>query len=252
MPACVRLLFSATALLLLAAPAALAVDLGTVPVSGTSNLWGAGHDVPPDPGSTGGGSLPPGLSLMSGTQRTIRFSGATGTVDYGGCCVPSPPDGEAIALVALAIYGGIAGPEINRAHHLAGVFLTDAEPVDPAPAALLIDDVSFGGVAPQVGQIFFVGDGLTGEGAGATQSFQVPDSATRLFLGYMDCFTPCTVPGGYSDNSGEVSIDVELTGSITQSVVPAPALAAWASIALSVGFLAVGYLATSHRSVGSA
>jgi hypothetical protein len=245
------LVISSTALLMLAAPAAIAVDLGTVPVSGTANLWGAGHDVPPDPGSTGGGSLPHAVSLMPGSQRTVRFSGATGTVDYGGCCAPSLPDGEPIALFATAIYGGIAGPEINRAHHLAGVFLTDAEPVDPAPTPLFIDDVSFGGVTPQVGQIFFVGDGLTGEGTGATQSFQVPDSATRLFLGYMDCFFPCTVPGGYSDNSGVVSIDVELTG-IGQSAVPAPALGTWASIVLSVAFLAGGCVATWHPSGRSA
>jgi hypothetical protein len=239
------MLFS-IALLLIAAPAAFAIDLGTVPVSGASNLWGAGHDVPPDPGSTGAGTLPPGLSLLPGSQRSIRFSGATGTVDYGGCCAPSLPDGEAIASLTTAIYGGIAGPEINRAHHLAGVFLTDAEPVDPAPAPLFIDDISFSSTAPQVGQIFFVGDGLTGQETGATQVFLVPDNATRLFLGYLDCFLPCTVPGGYSDNSGVVSIDVELTGT-NLGVVPLPALSAWASVMLTAAFLVAGCASHQHR-----
>lgn len=188
-------------LLLMADPA-----LGVV-VDGASNLYGAGRAAPPDPGGTGAGVLPPGVDLAPGIDRVVTFANATGTVDFGPCCAPSPPDGEPSGTLVTAIYQGLAGPVLPRARHLAGVFLDELEPMDPAPSALAINDVAFSEISPEVGQIFFVGDGLTG--TGAQQVFHVPDDATRLFLGYIDCFLPCTVPGGYDDNTGSVSIGVE-------------------------------------------
>lgn len=196
-----RVPFLSLAVLLMAGPA------HGVDVDGASNLYGAGRAAPPDPGGTGAGVLPPGVQLAPGVDRVVTFANATGTVDFGACCAPSPPDGDPSGTVVTPIYEGLAGPVLPRARHLSGVFLDSLEPMDPAPSGLVINDVSFSEIHPAVGQIFFVGDGLTD--SGSQQVFHVPNDATRLFLGYIDCFPPCAVPGGYDDNSGSVSIGVE-------------------------------------------
>jgi hypothetical protein len=55
--------------------------------------------------------------------------------------------------------------------------------------------------------VFFIGDGLTGIGAGQRQVFAVPATATQLFLGYIDSCsnTGVTVPGCFNDNGGAVA-----------------------------------------------
>jgi len=239
-----RSAFCAIQLLMFIAPEAFGEDLGTVAVSGTSNMWGAGYVTPPDPGGTGGGSLPPSVALTPGSGRILRFSNASGAVDFGACCAPSMPDGETFGLFVYANYGGIAGGEVARVHHLAGVFLTDAEP-SQAPPQLVISDVSFSEIEPGIGQVFFVGDGLTGTGSGASQTFRVPAGATRLFLGYLDCFVPCTVPGGYADNSGSVSIDVEQLSVASVPLLPASSAVALGAVLLTVGILSIHALVSS-------
>jgi hypothetical protein len=95
---------------------------------------------------------------------------------------------------------GISGfVDNNRIATLVGVFLDDAEPTNPAPASLDFSDGGvighgFSSLAPQLGQIFFIGDGLTGTGFGSQQVFIVPPTATRLYLGIPD--------NPYTDNSG--------------------------------------------------
>ncbi len=63
---------------------------------------------------------------------------------------------------------------------------------------------AFTELSPGLRQIFFIGDGLTGEETGDVQTFRIPDDATRLLLGYSDCCSPSTpnLPGYYSDNTG--------------------------------------------------
>ena len=51
------------------------------------------------------------------------------------------------------------------------------------------------------------GAGEEEDGEGVSQTMQ---DGTRLFLGFIDCFPPCSVPDGYDDNSGGVSITVEV------------------------------------------
>jgi hypothetical protein len=46
--------------------------------------------------------------------------------------------------------------------------------------------MSFMILAPQLQQVFFIGEGLTGTGSGQRQTFVVPTGATRLFLGSAD------------------------------------------------------------------
>lgn len=103
---------------------------------------------------------------------------------------------------------------------LAGIFLEDGLPSSPPPTLrFYVSNNSAGGIqtdflalSPEIGQVFFIGDGLTGTSTGKTQTFRVPPTATHLYLGYVDnCMAPNnTTPGCYSDNVGSVSVTVRL------------------------------------------
>lgn len=72
---------------------------------------------------------------------------------------------------------------------LIGIFLDDKTPDErpAAPAALDFGEASlrnFKTMAPQLGQIFFIGDGK--DAAGKLQGFTVPSGTTRLYLAIMD------------------------------------------------------------------
>ena len=110
----------------------------------------------------------------------------------------------------ITSYKGISGViHARKTMFLVGVFLTDAEPADPAPARLdFSNNEAFATLAPVIGQTFFIGDGLTGTGAGTVQQFAVPDAATRLFLGFADGYGVHGSPGYYGDNSGSLGVTV--------------------------------------------
>jgi hypothetical protein len=72
----------------------------------------------------------------------------------------------------------------------------------PAPLDVLCNWTQFSSLAPQVKQVFFIGDGLTGTGSGAVQNFIVPTGATRLFLGPMDGFE-------WKGNTGSFTVTVQ-------------------------------------------
>src|SRR5690606_9532984 len=92
---------------------------------------------------------------------------------------------------------------------LAGVFLDDDIPnAGPAPATLDFWNGSreFTSINPELGQLFFIGDGATA--AGLLQSFVAPAGATRLFLGIPDGFSFNGPPGAYEDNDGAYRIRI--------------------------------------------
>jgi hypothetical protein len=165
-------------------------------VSGLANLWGAGHSTPP-----GGGILPPGIMLSFGGGAALTITSATGLVNQAGTA--APPDGIPGTSTFNSV-GGIAGyTHATRARPLIGVFLSNAEPVDPAPPRLNFPDGEFTELAPQIGQMFYVGNGLTS--GGVTQRFIIPAGATRFFLGVTDTCTNGP-PGCYGDNTGSYSV----------------------------------------------
>lgn len=217
-----RSLLFAGALAFLAAP----VSASTLIVAGSANIFGAGHASAPAPGGGGPGTLPPSITFASAPGQVLSFSGVGGWVS---CCnsTPTGPDGGPYAsgTTDITATGGISG--VRDSQHtmfLVGVFLDGGEPADPAPATL---DFSAGqagedflALAPQLGQVFFVGDGLTGTGTGATQNFLVPATATRLFLGFADALEfgdPTSAPGYYEDNIGQLTAVFDVT---TPQVVP--------------------------------
>ena len=126
-------------------------------------------------------------------------------------------------------YGGVSG-YLGTGFALTGVFLTDATPGVPAPSTIDFTSSGLGRnfltLAPQIGQLFFIGDGLTD--TAQTQTFVIPSGATRLFLGVPDCNNAAGDPGYYDDNSGSLSV--------TALQVPEPTSAALVGMGTLLGF----------------
>jgi hypothetical protein len=141
------------------------------------------------------------------------------------------PDGDSSG--SMTNYGdGISAPTSVRFNALYGIFLTDASPTgQPTPSQLsFASGLNFTDLAPGLGQIFFIGDGLTsdsnaGDFSGTRQGFLAPSGATRLFLATGDGF-------GWFNNSGSFNVDI----AIRRKDVPVPPTAAL----LLLGLLGMG------------
>lgn len=142
---------------------------------------------------------------------------ATGEVDFfgGEASSATRPDGQE-SFSGVVSLGGISGYEGPNAS-LVGLFLDDQPPTGSAPtplkyigeeATLSLSEPSY---SPALGQLFFIGDGLTGFETGEAQTFVAPAGATRLYLGFADGFGFVGAPGCYGDNSG--AFMVKITGS---------------------------------------
>lgn len=185
-------------------------------VLATANIFGAGHEWAPSPGSGGAGTMPPEWPLPTGTTRVVTFPSVTGEVNpitnapeigFNG------PEGDLTSDTDVESFGGISGM-VHRSNgmFLVGVFLTDDEPADPAPARLdFTDNEDFELLEPEIGQTFFIGDGNG-------RSYLVPVEATRLFLGFVNAYTrldPLSLthgkPGYYNNNSGELAVEIDVS-----------------------------------------
>jgi len=207
----------AVAVLLTGAPS-FANDGGDVqlPVDATMDIYRAGGY---EDGSDG--VAPTVYSFAARDGQYLTFSAVvgswscTGSVpEYGpdgilngdGCV---PPGGANMADVGS--FAGYYSTDFSGA--LVGMFLEDTLPSSPPPSLRFYDtDSSDGGIptdfkvlSPRIGQVFFIGDGLTGTGSGAIQLFRVPPKATHLYLGYIDSCSGTVVPSCYSDNRGRLS-----------------------------------------------
>jgi hypothetical protein len=172
----------------------------TVNVPATANIFGAGHATPP-----GGGTLPPVFNFQPGPNLVLTFSSVTGTIilNHGSGDNPNDPDGIGSASDEnVSSISGISGIINEHAGFLTGVFVDDTEPMDPAPPVLDFSTIGtdFLSLSPALNQTFFIGDGLTGDGTGSVQQFNVPAGATRLFLGIADACGYHGSPGCYDDN----------------------------------------------------
>jgi hypothetical protein len=188
-------------------PASLAAQSQSydIAVDGRSNIYGSGHAIPPEPGGGGAGILPPVAVLPEGEDRVLLFTAVMGLVNCCGATPDTGPDGKPGAT-ETASWDGISGVVHGGAQmFLAGVFLSDAEPVDPSPPRLCFPPLDeFTELWPVLQQTFFVGDGWCDSSA---QVFHAPAGSTRLFLGFIDSQGFGSLPGWYDDNTGALSAE---------------------------------------------
>jgi hypothetical protein len=191
-------------------------SVSDVTVSGTSNIYGAGHAFLP-----GGGDPPPVLKFAAGPGQYATFPSVTGQVrfdnnndDFGNGST-SPDGGSFLAPTGVYATAGLSEIKMPNTEGLLGVFLTDAEPADPAPATLdfgpSVLTENFDSISPKIGQVFFIGDGRTA--GGTPQKFYAPANATRLYLGVADSYNGSSItgsPGNWGDNGGQYSVQVQV------------------------------------------
>ena len=222
----------------LAAVAAMAVPAmaASAVVPGTANPNLAGRA--PGYSCCGGDSLPgqaptlvTGLALAGGAVLTFSVSGEVSY--FGGAGGGNNPDGSPYAGLPINYGDGIAAPvNLDRVDALVGVFLGAASPTGGATPASIdyAGGIGFASQSPLVGQMFFIGDGWTGNLTGSVQQFIVPGGATRLYLGTIDGVE-------WSNNNGQFNVDVSL------AAVPEPG-----SLALmAAGLAVVGFVSRRRR-----
>jgi hypothetical protein len=155
-------------------------------------------------------TLPPIITVSSGDVIRLLDPAVGGISFFNGFGAPLfGPDGGASGQTNLSSFGGISGFLSAGQGPLVGVFLDNSIPSGAPPMAL---DFTAGGLgtgfltlSPGLGQVFFIGDGVTG---GTFQQFTAPLDATRLALGIPDGFSFFGTPGAYDDNDGAYEVRI--------------------------------------------
>lgn len=169
-------------------------------------------------------TLPPVVSVAAGDVIRALDPAIGGVNFFNGFGPPYfGPSGNGAAGSSLTALGGISG-YLGPQGPLTGVFLDDSIPSSgPAPATL---DFTPGGLGldfltltPELGQVFYIGDGVTS--GGVFQTFIAPTGATRLFLGIPDGFGFGGAPGAYDDNDGSYRVRIGIN-EVPPPVVPEP------------------------------
>jgi hypothetical protein len=198
---------------LLLAPSAFA---GKFTVNAQDNIYGAGQTSAP-----GGGNVPTAILKLSRKSACVTVTKVTGSLtctEKSGCIVLNltsgdnlnDPDGTgaAPATSSNSGAGSISGITAPLAGYLVGLFAPAKGPAGTAPAALnfVTTGTNFAQLSPLLDQTFFVGDGHTGDRAGAVQYFSVPAGARRLYFGISDACNYNGGPGCYDDNQGSYRV----------------------------------------------
>jgi len=195
-------------LLGLAVPSLVLAD-GSTPVNATAVIYAAGTEG--SVASSAGGTVPVGISVSGDSSITFSATGGI-SLNNGTGSNFNPPDGVGAAVGSSSETGSgsISGITAPNAGYLVGVFLAAGGPSGPAPTALDFGSTSFPSLSPGLDQVFFIGDGLTGDGTGATQLFNIPTGATELFLGISDACGYNGGPSCYSDYVGTFDVTSDL------------------------------------------
>jgi hypothetical protein len=169
----------------------------------------------------GSDGIPPvAYSFPATPGQVLVFSSVTGSWTCRLDIAPYGPDGKMGGCLG---YGGAPFPPTGALSGfnltdfngpLVGVFLEDTLPSSPPPGLRFYgSDNSQGGIkinfqvlSPAIGQLFFIGDGRRGFNAPSSkpQFFNVPPTATHLYLGWLDVY--------FSDNAGKVHAHFTIYG----------------------------------------
>jgi hypothetical protein len=251
------ILLSATSLIVPSLAKADDFVSGSATVNGTDNIYAAGSQSALITncvsvgycGAGGQGTLPGYISVGGSTYITFSASG-TITLNGNDPTATDPtgtndPDGLYNGLPAYDVsssinagFESISGITAPGAGYLVGLFVGPGGPSGTAPASLVYTSATtdLASYTPELDQVFFIGDGLTGDGTGTAQDFYVPTGATELYLGISDACFFVGAPSCYTGNSGAVSVSYsDVTSSpTTPSPTPEPSsLALLATGALS-------------------
>jgi hypothetical protein len=158
------------------------------------------HKIPGNASYSSTGTFAPSLLFADVGGRSFVFSN-TGTTNCGPCSSWGPdgnPAGGGFQMPLYAVFLGDSFPstgltDLNNAH-------------------------DFTSLSPQIGEVFFIGDGWTGVGVnqGTQQIVFAPNGATHLYFGLVDA------PDFYGDNSGELTVNAT-THVPDTTAVPEPA-----------------------------
>lgn len=212
----------------------------SVEVSAKSNIFGAGHLTVPQLDFVNNkvpddfGLLPPSVNFTPGAGQQLKFSSVTGLVNCFAGANPAysdnGPDGGKCAddgtnknstNIDSVYQNGIAGViHQSLTLFLVGVFLDHKAPAQQTlPPVNLTGQENQSPIATALGIPFYIGDGFTG--AKMQQIFLVPDTATRLFLGFADAADFQGATRQYQDNTGSVTAKFAIGA---PTAVPTPAL----------------------------
>jgi hypothetical protein len=167
----------------------------TLKVDANYEISGAGYKAVTT--SDGTGALPHKIALPAGST-SITFAIDGGSIKKRRCtaaCITidggntyNDADGVGNGYSAnLKLDESISGIQSPTLGFVTGVFESGA-PTGEAPATLDFNTIGtdFTSLSPVLQQLFFIGDGLTGDGAGGVQVFYVPSGAKKLYLGITD------------------------------------------------------------------
>jgi len=212
----------------------------TLTIQATADIYASGQGTLPT--TLYPGTFPPSVSFAANLDQVLTFSSVTGMV---GCnfVITNGPDGTCFPGTSTTVssYGGLSGIDVYQANmFLVGVFLDDVAPSGAGPSVLSYNYTTAGSLSttdttfsPKIDQVFFIGDGLTGTGTGQEQSFNVPTSATRFYLGFADSFD--SVPSYYADDVGSLTATFAIT--TEASSTPEPASGFLVAVGLFLGAL---------------
>jgi len=191
-------------------------------VAGQSNIYGADASEPVQTGF-----MPPSVHFTAGTGQMLSVVSANGVVSIdptndnaAGQADGSPNDG----ITNVASLNNISGVKLPTTGALVGLFLAEESAPSTAPAKLDFTSAGLGTnfttLSPVVGQVFFIGDGATSDGS--VQRFNVPATATSLYVGLADGSATGGAPGGYNDNQGAFEAIFQITGGGTGGASNSP------------------------------
>ncbi len=192
---------------------------GRVVVHATDVIFAAGNQA--SFAAQAGGTVPKAVINIPVTATAISVKRVAGSIKCAsgeGCITVDggetyhDPDGLPNGYVASTGWESISGISAPGQGYLVGVFLAPNGPSGTAPAALTYAPKSEQRrvFRPLLDQTFFIGDGLTGDGSGTRQVFEVPQGATQLVLGINDSCDGLGTPACYRHNRGKWTVNYRI------------------------------------------